>query len=302
MSGNGDRPILGYIGLGLMGGPMALRLCRAGFDVRVWNRSPGKLTPLVDEGATAMDSAGAVAAAADVVLTCLTDTGAVEAVIFGPGGIAEGVGANGGSGKVLVDLSSMKPDAAKTFAERLRSETGMGWVDAPVSGGVPGATNGTLAVMAGGSEADVEAVRPVMDHLAGRFTRMGPNGAGQSTKLVNQMIVGCTLTVLAEVTRFAEAAGIDATLIPEALAGGRADSLVLQQFLPRMAKKDYAVEGRIDVMLKDLETVQESARGLGAPIPMTATAAELHRLLTNKNHGTEDNAAMARLFDPDDAV
>jgi 3-hydroxyisobutyrate dehydrogenase len=289
---------VGYVGLGLMGGPMAVRLARAGYRLSVWNRSAEKLKPAIAAGAVAVASPAEAARASEVVFVCLTDTDAVEAMVFGPGGIAEG----GAPGKVLVDMSTIKPDRTAQMAERLRRETGMGWLDAPVSGGVPGATSGALAVMAGGSEADFRKVEPVVAHLARGFTLMGPNGAGQNTKLINQIIVGCTIAMLAEATGFALAAGIDATKVPVALAGGRADSLCLQQFMPRMATGDYTVESQIDTMLKDLNVIQETARNLGAAVPMSSLSAELHRMMAHRGHGGEDNTAMVKLFKPGETV
>lgn len=287
---------LGYIGLGLMGGPMALRLAAAGYPLHVWNRSPDKLTALTDAGAQAASSLRAVAANSDIVFTCLTNTDAVEAVVFGPDGIAGAATA----GKTLVDFSSMRPDKAREFADRLRAETGMGWIDAPVSGGVPGATNGTLTVMAGGQEADFKRVGPVLAHLAGRVTLMGANGAGQTTKLINQMIVGTGLALMAECCQFAEDAGIDPAKLPAALAGGRADSPILQQFLPRMAARDRDVQGRIEIMVKDLNTVMDTARDLGSSLPLTGLAAEIHKLLVKRGLGDADNIATVDLYAPGD--
>ncbi len=259
---------LGYIGIGLMGAPMARRLAQAGYGVTIWGRSPAKLAPILAAGAMGAASAAEVARGADILFTCLSDTDAVEAVVFGADGVARGAG----PGKVLVDMSSIRPDAASHMAARLRSETGMGWIDAPVSGGVAGAESGTLTVMAGGIEADFERVRPVVAHLAQRFTLMGPNGAGQATKLINQVLVGCAVAVLAESASLAMRAGIDAARIPEALAGGRADSLPLQQFFPKMVAGDFFVESHIRTMLKDLDTVQALARETATAMPMTAMA------------------------------
>ncbi|GHD59280.1 oxidoreductase [Thalassobaculum fulvum] len=287
-----DKPRLGYVGLGLMGGPMARRLLAAGYPLTVWNRDPAKAEALGDAGAAVAVSAAAAARASDIVFTCLTDTAAVEAVVFGPDGIASGARRGG----VLVDFSSMRPDAAAGFAARLRAETGMGWIDAPVSGGVPGASNGTLAVMAGGDPTDFERVAPVVAHLAGRFTLMGPNGAGQTTKLINQMIVGCGFAIVAEACQLAEDAGIDPARIPQALAGGRADSPVLQQYLPRMAARDREVQARIAIMIKDLTTVMDEARRLGSALPMTGLATELHKLLAKRGLADADNAETIRLY------
>jgi len=290
-----EKPRLGYVGLGLMGGPMAHRLLAAGYPLTVWNRDPAKTAPLAAAGATVAASAAEVARASEIVFTCLTDTAAVEAVVFGPGGIAEG----GRAGAVLVDFSSMRPDAATAFAARLRTESGMGWIDAPVSGGVPGATNGALAVMAGGEQADFDRVAPVVAHLSGRFTLMGPNGAGQTTKLINQLIVGCGFAIVAEACQLAEDAGIDPARIPQALAGGRADSPILQQYMPRMATRDREVQARIAIMIKDLTTVMDEARRLGSALPMTGLATELHKLVARHGLADADNAEYMRLFDAD---
>ena len=287
-----STPRLGYVGLGLMGGPMARRLLAAGYGLTVWNRHPAKLQALAGAGAEPAASAADVARASDIVFTCLTDTAAVEAVVFGPDGVAAGARA----GSVLVDFSSIRPDAAAAFAARLRAEAGMGWIDAPVSGGVPGATNGTLAVMAGGAQADFDRVAPVVAHLAGRFTLMGPNGAGQTTKLINQLIVGCGIAVMAEACQLAEDAGIEPARIPQALAGGRADSPILQQFLPRMAARDHQVQSRVAIMVKDLTTVMDEARRLGSALPMTGLATELHKILARRGLADADNADIIRLY------
>ena len=260
---------------------MARRLAQAGYGVTIWGRSPGKLAPILAAGATGAASAAEVARGADILFTCLSDTDAVEAVVLGADGVALGAG----PGKVLVDMSSIRPDAARELAARLRAETGMGWIDAPVSGGVAGSEAGKLTVMAGGEAADFERVRPVVAHLAQRFTLMGPNGAGQATKLINQVLVGCAVAVLAESASLAMRAGIDAARIPEALAGGRADSLPLQQFFPKMVAGDFFVESHIHTMLKDLDTARALACETATAMPMTAVAAELHRLRRRRRHG-----------------
>ena len=283
---------LGYIGIGLMGAPMAGRLAEAGYGVTIWGRTAAKLEPILAAGATAAASAAEVARGSDILFTCLSDTDAVEAVVFGADGVAQGAG----PGKVLVDMSSIRPDAASHMAARLRAETGMGWIDAPVSGGVAGAESGKLTVMAGGIEADFERVRPVVAHLAQRFTLMGPNGAGQATKLINQVLVGCAVAVLAESASLAMRAGIDAARIPEALAGGRADSLPLQQFFPKMVAGDFFVESHIRTMLKDLDTVQALARETDTAMPMTAMAVELHRLMVQRGFADDDGTALAKLY------
>jgi len=266
---------LGFLGIGLMGRPMTLRLLATGHDVTVWNRSRDKLAPVLAEGAREADSPAAVARAVEIVLMCVTDHRAAEEVLFGRGGVIEGAQ----RGMMVVDFSSIPPASARDFSRRL-AEKGIGLVDAPVSGGVPGAEKGTLAIMAGGREEDVERVRPVVMHLAARFTRMGESGAGQTTKLCNQIIVGSLLPVIAEAIRLAEAAGVDATKLPEALKGGFADSLPLQIFGARMASRTFEPSiGAAALMLKDLSNAAAVAAERGIELPMVQRALERYRQL-----------------------
>src|ERR1700719_1438528 len=266
---------LGYLGLGMMGFPMTQRLVAAGHDVTVWNRSSGKAAALVEAGAKLASCPREVAASASIIFMCLTDAAAVEDVVFGPGGLATAARA----GKLVVDFSSIHPDAARAIAARLKMANGMGWIDAPVSGGTMGAEEGTLAVMAGGHTADIERVRPYVLAMARRLTHMGPTGAGQTTKLCNQVIVGCAMAVLAEATRLAVNAGIDAGRLPEALTGGFADSIPLQLFVPRMVQGIHSPPlGHIATMLKDLDTVADVAQVTSTPVPMASLAAQIFRL------------------------
>jgi 3-hydroxyisobutyrate dehydrogenase len=273
--GGGNTEKLGYLGLGMMGFPMSRRLIQAGHDVTVWNRSSAKAVALVEAGAKPAACPRDAASAAGIIFMCLTDAAAVEAVVFGRDGVVEVPGA----GKLVVDFSSIHPDAARAIAARLEAANGMGWIDAPVSGGTMGAEEGTLAVMAGGDAADIERVRPYVLSMARRLTHMGPTGAGQTAKLCNQVIVGCAMAVLAEATRLAVNAGIDAGRLPEALAGGFADSIPLQLFVPRMVRGIHSPPlGHIATMLKDLDTVVDVARNTSSPVPMSALAAQLFRL------------------------
>lgn len=266
---------LGYLGLGLMGTPMTRRLLKAGYQVAIWNRSEGKVAPLVAAGAKRAMTPRDVLVNSDIVFMCVTDATAVEEVIFGP----EGLAAAPGAGKLVVDFSSIHPDAARDLAARLKEANGAGWIDAPVSGGTKGAEEGTLAIMAGGEAGDIERVRPYVLSMARRFTHMGPTGAGQTTKLCNQVIVGCAMAVLAEATRLAVNAGIDANRLPEALAGGFADSIPLQLFVPRMAQGIHSPPlGHIATMLKDLDTVADVAQATSTPVPMASLAGQLFRL------------------------
>ncbi|MCK1441869.1 NAD(P)-dependent oxidoreductase [Bradyrhizobium sp. 2] len=266
---------LGYLGLGLMGTPMTRRLLTAGHQVAVWNRSEGKVAPLVAAGARRAATPRDMLTNADIVFMCVTDAAAVEEVIFGP----EGLAAASGAGRLVVDFSSIHPGAARDLAARLKDANGAGWIDAPVSGGTKGAEEGTLAIMAGGEAADIERARPYVMHMARRFTHMGPIGAGQTTKLCNQVIVGCAMAVLAEATRLASNAGIDAGRLPEALAGGFADSIPLQLFVPRMVQGIHSPPlGHIATMLKDLDTVADVAQATSTPVPMATLAGQIFRL------------------------
>lgn len=286
------KPALGFIGLGQMGEPMVRRLLAAGFPVAVWNRSSNKVAPALEHGARAATSPAELARGAEIVMTCVTDQRALEAVLFSPQGVAEG----GARGKLVVDFSSIAPDAARAFALRLE-RLGMGLVDAPVSGGVPGAEKGTLVVMAGGREEHVERVRPVLAHLASRVTRMGESGAGQATKLCNQIIVGALLPVLAEAVRLAEAAGVDATRLPEALKGGFADSAPLQIFGARMATRQFEPRLAAAALLKkDLENAAALARERGVTLPMVSAAAELYRLLEAQGRVQQDPSVLIELL------
>ena len=286
------KPRLGFIGLGLMGTPIALKLREAGYPLAVWGRTPAKLEPLLAAGADEAASPRALAAESDVVFLCVTDTAAVESVVFGEGGVAAG----GGGGKILIDHSSIRPDATREMAARLAADSGMAWLDAPVSGGKAGVEAKTLVVMAGGDAEVFARAEPVIMSYAGRATLMGPAGAGQTTKLINQALCGVGFAVIAEIAALARDAGIDATQIALALAGGRADSRILQEYLPRMARGDFTPSGRIDIMLKDLTMVADFARATGSAMPITALAGELHRLLTSAGHGAEDNAATVKLY------
>src|SRR5471032_1361056 len=285
---------LGYLGLGMMGFPMTRRLIDAGHDVTIWNRSSAKATALIAAGAKLAPQPCDVAASASIIFMCLTDASAVEEVVFGASGLATVAGA----GKLVVDFSSIHPDAARDIAARLKARNGMGWIDAPVSGGTKGAEEGSLAVMAGGDAADIERVRSYVLAMARRLTHMGPTGAGQTTKLCNQVIVGCAMAVLAEATRLAVNAGIDAERLPEALAGGFADSIPLQLFVPRMVQGIHSPPlGHISTLIKDLDTVVDVARNTSTPVPMAAHAAQTptRSKFTSYRHRKWADAAPFRL-------
>ena len=284
---------LGYVGIGLMGLPMVTRLVARGHSVTAYDIVKEKTQAAHAAGAAAAGSPAEAAADADLVLLCLPTTEAVEAAVFGERGVASAVRPP----QVVVDFSTVRVEKGKAFAERLKREAGCGWIDAPVSGGPPAAGSGTLTVMAGGEKADIARVKPLMSDVAARFTHMGPPGSGLVAKMINQLIVGCGFAVTAEALVLAEAAGIDAAQVPECLAGGYADSRMLQTFYPRMLNRDFAPQGYVRQMLKDLEMVNDFAGALHAPAPMMAEALSLYRMLYHLGHSELDTAAILKLYE-----
>ncbi|MEX8494849.1 NAD(P)-dependent oxidoreductase [Sphaerotilus sp.] len=285
-------PAVAVVGVGIMGSAISQRLLEAGHRVAVYDRDAEKVAALVALGAHAAASAAEATAASAFVITSLNSAAIVEAAVFGPGGVAEAASAE----RLLIDMSSIDPPSTRRLAQRLRDASGMGWVDAPLSGGAPKALLGRLTVMAGGSAEDVAQAQRVMDSLCANYTHMGPTGAGQTTKLVNQLLCAIGFQAVAEAVRLAEAGGVDATRLSEALAGGRADSQILQEFGPKMARRDYTPTGRIDNMLKDLEAVQAFAQGARLPLPVSGLVSELHRAWVAAGLGPEDTAATMKQF------
>ena len=226
------------------------------------------------------------------MILSLNSAAIVRTAVFGPRGAAEGAK----PGTLIIDMSSIDPPSTRVLAAEA-ARMGLRWADCPLSGGAPKALVGRLTVMAGGGGEDVEASKAVMKHLCANFTHMGPSGAGQTTKLINQVLCALHFMAVAEATRLALDAGVDATRIPEALSGGRADSTILQEFMVRFATRDYTPTGRIDNMVKDLNGVQDLARATGTAMPLTAACAEVHRLLDSAGLGGADNAALMKYFD-----
>lgn len=286
-------PSLGFAGIGLMGLPMCRRLLAAGYPLAVWNRNPEKCKPLVEAGARQVASPAELCQHADVVMLCLADTSVVREVVFGPAGIAEGAG----KGQLLVDLSSLEPNATREMAAELAGKTGMGWLDTPVSGGVVGAEAGSLAIMVGGESQDLDRVRPVLLNLGQRVTHMGGIGAGQVTKACNQMIVACNALVIAEVVALAERSGVDASLIAEALAGGFADSKPLQILAPQMAENRFEpVKWHVRTLLKDLDTAVKFSREQGSATPISGLAAQLMRLHGSQGFLEKDPSTLVQMY------
>ncbi|MFZ2313820.1 MAG: NAD(P)-dependent oxidoreductase [Methylobacter sp.] len=287
---------LGFIGIGLMGKPLTLRLLNAGFSVNVWNRSPEKLKPVTDAGACAYSSIADVVKASDVIILCLADTAVVELVVHND--ILE----NGSTGKLLIDLSSIHPESTRRLASLLHEKCGMGWVDAPVSGGVAGAEQGSLAIMAGGSTENIAVARTVLAPLYKQLTHMGEVGSGQVTKICNQMIVSCNVLVIAEMMALAKQAGVDAEQIPAALAGGFADSKPLQIVGPEMATGTFEpVKWRVKTLLKDLNMAVDLSVKQGNAIPMSGLAAQIMQLHGSHGYLEQDPSTLIKLFTQPDA-
>ena len=285
---------VGQIGLGYMGSAMAKRLIACGRTPIGYDIDAAKMAARAEAGVTPADSPAAVTRAVDAVLVCVTSTDCVEEAVFGPGGVAEA----GAAGKLLIDISTTEAEATKDMAARLQAATGMAWIDAPVSGGPPAAEQGTLAMMAGGDAAVFERVKPLLDDLTVRATLMGPVGAGQVTKMINQVLCLTLYPILAEALKLGENAGVDVAKIPEALGSGYAGSNLLQAMFPRMVARQYEPPAAFTrQVLKDLDMVYELAKKTATPTPMTDQARALYRLLVARGHGEGDPITLLKFYD-----
>jgi 3-hydroxyisobutyrate dehydrogenase-like beta-hydroxyacid dehydrogenase len=279
---------LGYVGVGLMGLPMAQRLLKLGWHVRAYD--------IVSERVAASGAevaASPAAAAADVVLLNLPTNDAVKDAVFGANGLVKSMRPP----QLVVDFSTIPVDACRAHAALLQEKTGCRWVDAPVSGGPPASGAGTLTVIAGGNEEDLRRIEPLMRDVAGRCTRMGSIGSGLAAKMINQLIVGVGHAMLAECVALCEKAGIDAARIPECLGGGYADSNLMKAYWPRMVERDFAPRGYVRQLLKDLEMVNTWAGGLEAQRPMLTQALSLYRELSRRGDTELDTSAVVKLYD-----
>ncbi|MCF8483723.1 MAG: NAD(P)-dependent oxidoreductase [Rhodobacteraceae bacterium] len=279
------------IGAGAMGGAIGARLLATESKLYVFDPDRSKVAVLVAQGAVGCASAADAAASVSAAILSLNAPHIVRAAVFGPQGVAEGAA----PGTLIIDMSSIDPEATKVMATDA-ADKGLRWVDSPLSGGIPKAATGELTLMQGGTAEDVARAQEILRHVATNQTHMGPAGAGQTTKLINQVLCGLNFLAVAEATALAQAAGVDALRIPMALAGGRADSAILQEYMPRFATRDYRKTGRIDNMVKDLNGAQDLARLGHVSMPLTAACAEVHRLLTAAGLGGEDQAALMEYF------
>lgn len=280
---------IGFIGMGLMGSPMSIRLLKAGFNLTVWNRSPKKCLPLCEQGASQALSIKDLVLNSDLIFLCLTDTEAVQSIF-------NDIQPHLSSGQVIVDFSSIDPIATQLFSYTVE-KIGAHWIDSPVSGGVSGAESGSLAVMAGGNEAIVDELRPLLKCLSSRVTYMGESGSGQYTKICNQMIVGCNALVIAEVVALAEKSGVNSQKLAEALEGGFADSKPLQILAPEMSERRFEpIKWHVKTLSKDLDMAVEYSKKNQSSTPMSALAAQLMRLHASNGFSEKDPSTLINLY------
>ncbi|MBK5962999.1 2-hydroxy-3-oxopropionate reductase [Thiocystis minor] len=282
---------IGFIGLGIMGCPMALNLRRAGFDLAVYARRAESMRPLAEAGARICASPAEVARRADVIFTMVADTPDVEAVILGENGVIEGARA----GAAVVDMSTISPSVTRVIAERLH-ERGVDMLDAPVSGGEAGAVNGTLSIMVGGPTTVFERVRPLLDVMGGNIVHLGDSGAGQICKACNQILVGATIAGVAEALLLAQSAGVDPAKVRTALLGGFANSRVLEVHGQRMIDGDFSPGFKARLHRKDLRIVTETAQELGLNLPSVDLLAQSLNALVEQGLGELDSSALYRVL------
>jgi len=282
---------VGFVGLGIMGKPMAANLIKGGHTLFLSSRSsvPAELTAA---GGTACASAKEVAQKADIIITMVPDTPDVEKVLFGANGIAEGLA----SGKIVIDMSSISPFETKAFAERI-NKLGCEYVDAPVSGGEVGAKNAALTIMVGANESTFEKVKPLFELMGKNITLVGGNGAGQTCKVANQIIVALNIEAVSEALLFAAKAGADPAKVRQALMGGFAASRVLEVHGERMIKRTFEPGFRIELHQKDLNLALSTARKIGVSLPNTATAQELFNACQAQGGGKWDHSGMVKALE-----
>ncbi len=283
---------IGFVGMGLMGIPMSCRLLAAGCPVLVWNRDPSKTAKAAEHGAQVATSLAQLCRSVDVIMLCVSDTNAVQEIVLANNGLLDNLKA----AQIIIDFSSIEPEATRILADKVATKSAH-WIDAPVSGGVAGAEQGSLAIMAGGDETILDSIRPILKNLSQRVTRMGDVGSGQVTKICNQMIVSCNVLVMAEVMALAEKSGVDSQKIPEALKGGFADSIPLQLTGTRMAERDFQpIKWHVKTLLKDLDMANSLAKDQLSAIPMAGLGAELMRQHTGRGFNDSDPSTLIEMY------
>lgn len=283
---------IGFVGLGIMGQGMAHNLLKAGFELCVWNRTASRMDTLIEAGAAACQSPAAVAAQSDITIVCVSDTPDVEAVILGEEGIAEGAKA----GSLVIDCSTISPQVTQTIAEALKKQD-VHMLDAPISGGSEGAVKGTLSIMIGGEAEQVARAREVFEAMGKTITHVGENGAGQTVKLVNQVLVVGNCLAMCEALMLAEAGGVDLQKAFDAVSQGAAGSWMFTNRAPQIIERDWRPGFTVDLQQKDLRLVLEAADEMGTPVPGTALIFQFYRTLQAQGLGSEGNHALIKALE-----
>lgn len=283
---------IGFIGLGIMGQGMARNLLKAGFAVTVWNRTAGKMKSLLDAGAQAGQHPADVAAKSDIIVICVSDTPDVEEVILGEQGVINGAGA----GSLVIDCSTISPIATRNMAAAL-AQKNVAMLDAPISGGSEGAANGTLSIMVGGQAKDFERALPVFKAMGKTITHVGQSGAGQTVKLVNQILVVGHALAMSEALLFAQAGGVDLQKALSAVEAGAAGSWMLSNRGPQIIRRDWRPGFTIDLQLKDVRLVLDAADKLGVPLPGTGLIFQLYRTLQAQGLGSQGNHGLVKALE-----
>ena len=283
---------IGFIGLGIMGKPMSINLIKGGYEVICYNRTRSKMDDVVAAGGIAADSIAELAQKSQVIITMLPDSPEVVEVALGPGGILE----NAASGSIVVDMSSIAPLACQDISAKLAAK-GIRMVDAPVSGGEAGAIEGTLSVMAGGTQSDFDEVKPVLEKMAASVTRVGDIGAGNIAKLANQTIVAVNIAVLAEALTLAAKAGADPEVVFKAIRGGLAGSKIMEAKAPMMLDHNIQPGFKLDLHMKDLKNVQQTGHGINMPMPLVSQVMEMMQSLKIDDLGDADHSVLVRFYE-----
>ena len=283
---------VGFIGLGIMGRGMARNLLKAGFNLRVWNRTPSRMAELAAEGAATATSPADLAAQCDIIITCVSDTPDVEAVILGDDGVIHGAR----SGALVVDMSTISPHATRAIAAQLNTK-GVQMLDAPVSGGSEGAARGTLTIMVGGEAEAVARAMPVLQAMGKTITHVGPQGHGQMVKLVNQILVVGHALAMSEALLFAQAGGLDLEKTLDAVVPGAAGSWMLANRGPQILRRDWRPGFTIDLQQKDVRLILDAADQLGVPVLASSLVFNLYRTLQMQGLGTEGNHALIKALE-----
>ena len=286
------RESIGFIGLGIMGQGMAKNLLKAGFSLRVWNRTARRMDPLIKAGASSGNNPADIATQSDIIITCVSDTPDVEEVILGKDGVIHGALA----GSLIIDCSTISPKSTREIANKL-AKNGIHMLDAPISGGSEGAAKGTLSIMVGGESVQFQRALPVFQAMGKTITHVGENGAGQMVKLVNQILVVVTMLAVGEGLLFAQAGGLDLNKTLAAVTGGAAGSWMLANRGPQVVERDWRPGFTIDLQQKDLRLVLEAADQLGVPLIGTSTVFQLYRALQQHGLGGEGNHALVKALE-----